>query len=150
MNPQAIPAREGIERLLYAYSDTIDRGQLEATAALFGTDGLYGLVGAGAAKGAQQVLHTFRSNVQLYDGVPRTRHVVTNVVIDVDADGMSGTARSYVQVLHQAPGCALAPVVAGTYHDRVHLVEGEWQFAERRMIIELVGDMSTHLKQNPF
>ncbi len=150
MNPRVIPAREGIERLLFAYSDTIDRGQLEATAALFGSDGLYGLVDAGAAKGAEQVLHTFRSNVQLYDSVPRTRHVVTNVVIDVDENETSGTARSYVQVLHQAPGHPLAPIVAGTYHDRVHLVDGEWQFAERRMIIELVGDMSTHLKQNPF
>ena len=148
MNPPAVPAREGIERLLFAYSDTIDRGQFEETAALFGADGLYGLVGAGAAKGAQQVLHTFRSNVRTYDGVPRTRHVVTNVVIDVDDDGSSGTARSYVQVLHQAPGRPLAPVAAGTYHDRVHLVDGKWRFAERRMIIELIGDMSTHLKTN--
>lgn len=150
MNHAAISAREGIERLLFAYSDTIDRGDFESTAALFGADGLYGLVGSRAAKGSQQVLATFHSNVQLYDGVPRTRHVVTNVVIDVDEVGTTGTARSYVQVLHQAPGRALAPVAAGTYHDRVHLADGEWRFAERRMIIELVGDMSTHLKQNPF
>ncbi len=141
--------REGIERLLYAYSDTIDRGDFESTAKLFGTEGLYGLVGAGAAKGAEQVLATFRSTVRTYDGVPRTRHVVTNVVIDVD-DETTGRARSYVSVMHQAPGGPLAPIVAGTYHDRVHCVNGDWLFAERRMIIELVGDLSTHLKSNPF
>ena len=32
-------SREGIERLLYAYSDTIDRGDFESTAQLFGDDG---------------------------------------------------------------------------------------------------------------
>jgi 3-phenylpropionate/cinnamic acid dioxygenase small subunit len=145
MNP-----REGIERLLYAYSDTLDRGDFEATAALFGDAGLYGLVGSGAARGAHQVLATMRGSVRTYDGVPRTRHVVTNVVIDVDSDQTSGNARSYVTVMHQAPQHPLAPVVAGTYFDRVHIVDGAWQFAERRMHIELVGDTSTHLNTSPF
>ena len=37
------------------------------------------------------------------------------------------------------------PWKLGTYIDRVHVVDGVWQFAERRMHIELVGDMTTHL-----
>lgn len=135
----------GIERLLYDYCHGIDTGDFEATAALFGTAGLYGLVGAGAARGAPQVLASMRASIRTYDGVPRTRHVVTNVVIDVDDDGLSGTARSYVQVLHQAPGGSLGPIVAGTYLDRAHCVDGAWQFAERRMQLELIGDLSTHL-----
>ena len=143
-------SREGIERLLFAYSDTIDRGDFESTALLFGSDGLYGLVGSAAAKGSDQVLATFQRNVRLYEGVPRTRHVVTNVVIDVDDGEASATVQSYVHVLHQAPDGQLAPIAAGTYHDRVHLVDGQWQFAERRMHIELVGDMTTHLKHSLF
>ena len=142
--------REGIERLLFAYSDTIDRGDFEATAQLFGAEGLYGLVGSRAAKGSEQVLATFQGTVRVYDGVPRTRHVVTNIVIDVDDNQTSGRVRSYVNVMHQPPGGPLAPIAAGTYHDHVHLVDGEWQFAERRMHIELVGDMSTHLNNSPF
>ena len=138
-------SREAIQRLLYAYSDTIDRGDFEATALLFGDDGLYGMVGSAAAQGAQQVLATFQRSVRLYDGVPRTRHIVTNVVIDVEPGATSGTARSYVNVLHQPPDSPLIPIAAGTYHDRVHLVDGQWLFAERRMHIELVGDMTTHL-----
>ena len=145
MNP-----REGIERLLYAYSDTIDRGDFEATAAMFGDEGLYGLVGSGAAQGAVQILATLRGSVQVYDGVPRTRHIVTNVVIDVDDGAVTGRARSYVQVVHQAPDGPLAPIVAGTYHDHVHVVDGVWQFAERRMHIELTGNLSTHLNTSPF
>ena len=138
-------SREAIERLLYAYSDTIDRGDFEATAQLFGDDGLYGMLGSGAAQGTQQVLATFERSVRLYDGVPRTRHIVTNVIIDVEPGATTGTARSYVHVMHQPPGMPLVPIAAGTYHDRVHLVNGDWLFAERRMHIELVGDMTTHL-----
>ncbi len=137
--------REGIERLLYAYCWGIDTGDFEATAALFGEAGLYGLVGGAAASGAKQVLAAISHTTRKFEGVPRTRHIVTNVVIDVDESGTSGRSRSYVQVVHHAPGGPLAPVVAGTYLDRVHLVDGEWQFAERRMHIELTGDLSTHL-----
>ncbi len=143
-------AREGIERLLFAYCDGIDRGDLVATSELFGTDGLYGQVDGPAACGASQVLAAMQYSVHLYDGVPRTRHIVTNIVIDLNDDQITAQCRSYVQVLHQAPGGVLGPVAAGTYIDRVYLTNGSWKFAERRMLLELIGDMSTHLLQNPF
>ena len=144
-------AREGIERLLMAYCWGIDTGDFESTAALFGDDGQYGLVGAGAARGAAQVLGMFQASVRTYDGVPRTRHVITNIVIDVDdadADGVAttGSSRCYVQVMHQPPGEEIRPIVVGTYLDRVHVIGDAWQFAERRMHLELVGDLSTHLQ----
>lgn len=142
-------AHEGIERLLYHYSTTLDTGDLEGCAALFGEAGIYGLVGGAAARGAQQVLATMRGTIRMYQGAPRTRHLVTNVIIDVGDDLISGSAQSYVQVLHQAPNGPLAPIVSGTYFDRVHCLNNVWQFAERRMLIELVGDVSSHLLTNP-
>lgn len=137
--------RDDVERMLYDYCWGIDHGDFESTAALFGEAGLYGLVGAAAARGSTQVLTMLRASVRTYDGVPRTRHVVTNVVIDVAPDEQSATARCYVQVMHQAPGAAIGPIVVGTYLDQCHVVDGRWQFAERRMHLELVGDLSTHL-----
>lgn len=136
--------RRAIERLLYDYCFGIDSGNFAATAALFGDDGLYGLVGGAAARGSGQVLAMMQASVRTYDGVPRTRHVVTNVCIDVD-DDEHGTARSYVQVVHQPPEGPVGPIVVGTYLDRVHRVHDQWLFAERRMHLELVGDLSTHL-----
>jgi 3-phenylpropionate/cinnamic acid dioxygenase small subunit len=140
-----VNARDRIERVLYEYCAGIDRGDFAATAALFGAAGLYGLVGAGAARGSEQVLHLLQSSVRTYDGVPRTRHILTNVCIDVHDDEMTADARSYLQVVHQAPDGPLTPIVAGTYIDRLHVIDGEWQFAERRMQLELLGDLSTHL-----
>ena len=140
-------ARRAIERLLFDYCFGIDTGDFAVTAALFGDDGLYGLVGGPAARGSAQVLGMMQASVRTYDGVPRTRHVVTNVCIDVDDDGDHASVRSYVQVVHQPPGGAVGPIVVGTYLDRVHVVDDRWLFAERRMHLELVGDLRTHLNE---
>ena len=139
-------ARLEIERLLMDYCWGIDTGDFAFTSALFGEAGLYGLVGAGAARGAQQVLGMFQASVRTYDGVPRTRHVITNIVIDVADDAQTGTARCYVQVIHQPPGEEIRPIVVGTYLDSVHRVGDHWEFAERRMHLELVGNLESHLQ----
>ncbi len=149
-------ARRAIERLLFDYCFGIDAGDFAFTAALFGDDGLYGLVGGQAARGSAQVLGMMQASVRTYDGVPRTRHVVTNVCIDIgragehdgEQDGEHAAVRSYLQVLHQPPGGGpVGAIVVGTYLDRVHVVDDRWLFAERRMHLELVGDLRTHLNE---
>lgn len=142
--------REAVTRLLYAYSDGVDSGRFEDVAALFGDSGLYGEVDGPAACGKEQVLAAMRRNVRVYDGVPRTRHVVTNIVVDFETSGTRAQCRSYVQVLHQAPGGAISTIVAGTYHDVVECSGNGWRFVERRMDLELIGNLSTHLNHNPF
>jgi hypothetical protein len=142
--------REAILRLLHAYSDTIDRGDFAATGELFAPEGVYGIAGRSRAAVGAAAVTAALGDVRLYDGVPRTRHIVSNVDVDLADDGRSAAVQSYVHVLHQAPGGPIVTIAAGTYRDRVHLVDGRWRFAERRMHIELVGDMSTHTRHDPF
>jgi hypothetical protein len=142
--------RDDILRLLHAYSDTIDRGDFVATGELFAPVGVYGIAGRSRAAVGPVAVATALGDVRLYDGVPRTRHIVSNVDIELADDGRSAAVQSYVHVLHQPPGGPIITIAAGTYLDRVHLVDGRWRFAERRMHIELVGDMSTHTHHDPF
>lgn len=142
--------REAIQRLLHAYSDTIDRGDFAATGELFAPQGVYGIAGRSRVAVGPSAVTAALGDVRLYDGVPRTRHIVSNVDIDLADDARSAMVQSYVHVLHQPPGGPIITIAAGTYHDRVHLVDGRWRFAERRMHIELVGDMSTHTHHDPF
>ena len=141
--------REEVYRLLTSYCAGIDEGRLDDVADLFGADGAYGPYKGPGVVGSAAVRELLYKTVILYEGVPRTRHMITNVQIDIKADGVSGTCKSYVQVLHQAPGGPLHPVVAGTYHDKVHIVDGRWLFAERLMEMQLIGDLSTHVHGNP-
>jgi len=143
-------AYEAIRLVMFRYCDTIDRGDFEATGALFTPDATYGPIGRTPAVGGASVTAALERNVLLYNGVPSTRHNVSNVMIELGEDGVSATAQSYLHVLHQAPGGPIITMVAGTYFDRFVLADGEWRFAARSMDIELVGDMSTHLRVSSF
>ena len=84
--------------------------------------------------------------VILYDGVPNTKHVISNVTIEIADDRASASARSYFTVLQGRPDFALQPIIAGRYHDRFERADGEWRFADRQIIPDLIGDLSHHLR----
>ena len=89
----------------------------------------------------------FRDTLIVYDdGTPRTRHVTTNVAIEADEEAGTAVSRAYFTVLQAVPGLALQPIVSGRYRDRFERRDGQWRFAERRVLIDLVGDVSRHLR----
>ena len=60
--------------------------------------------------------------------------------------GGTAVSRAYFTVLQAVPGLALQPIVSGRYRDRFERRDGQWRFAERRVLIDLVGDVSRHLR----
>jgi 3-phenylpropionate/cinnamic acid dioxygenase small subunit len=97
------------------------------------------------------VLAVWRQMVILYeDGTPRTRHVITNPIIEVDEEAGTATCRSVYTVLQQVPGDALRIVINGRYHDRFVRDEGgTWHYAWRDYSLhDFPGDMSRHTR-NP-
>jgi len=143
-----------ITNLLYRYAECIDSGDFAAAAALFEHARLRVGSGAGwiAASGddtvdAAAMLRLWRILIIRYpDGTPRTKHIVTNPIIDIDAD--LATCRSYYTVLQQADDLPLQVVVSGRYHDRFERVDGIWRFRYRDYtLIDFVGDTSHHLTQ---
>jgi 3-phenylpropionate/cinnamic acid dioxygenase small subunit len=142
-------ARDAIERLLFLYAERMDAGDFAAVGALF-AHARYGAGDGPLALSGAEVEAVNRSLVILYDdGTPRTRHVTTNVVVDADEAGGTASARSSFTVLQQVPGGPLEAVAAGRYHDRFERADGAWRFAERRILLDLVGDLSRHLRRAP-
>jgi SnoaL-like domain len=93
-------------------------------------------------QGAPEILE-FLAHRRLYsDGTPRTKHVLTNVIIEVDGD--NANARSYVTVFQQTDALPLQPIACGRYVDRFERVSGEWRFTDRRLAGFLLGDGSAH------
>jgi 3-phenylpropionate/cinnamic acid dioxygenase small subunit len=140
-------ARDAIAALVYAYAERIDGGDFEGVAELLadaevtaeGTDRRW--------RGRDEVLRLYESGTRRHaDGTPRTKHVTTNLVVDVDEISGTATARSYYTVLQAVPGeLALQPIVAGRYRDRFERVRGSWRFAGRHLVVDLVGDLGHHL-----
>ena len=82
------------------------------------------------------------------DGTPRTKHVVTNPIIEVDEGVGTATCRSYYTVPQQTDDFPLQVIVAGRYHDQFQRVDGQWRYCFRDYpLIDLVGDLSHHLSR---
>ena len=137
-------ARE-VENLIYTYAERIDAGDLAGVAELF----RHGRIKAGPGTvfdGSEAVRSMYDSATRLYeDGTPRTRHVTTNVAVEVDDDAGTATSRSYYMVFQQTEVLPLQPIIGGRYHDSFHRVDGEWCFNTREMFVDLTGDLSHHL-----
>jgi 3-phenylpropionate/cinnamic acid dioxygenase small subunit len=137
---------DGIRNLLGRYCELIDAGDFDAVGELFADGVLADENGNELARGAAAVADMYRRVDKLYDDSPRTKHLVTNTVIDLDSDGGGATARSSYLALQATDGFALQPIITGSYRDRfVRDESGEWRFAERRFSVDLVGDLSAHL-----
>jgi hypothetical protein len=134
-----------IRDLLYAYCWHMDRGEFDALGALFA----HALMGDGTTldgltlSGTDTIAALYRDGCILYDGVPHTKHVCTNAIVEFDDDDHA-TSRSCFLVEQQLDDFPLQPIVCGRYHDRFERVDGEWRFTERRFFVDLVGDVSRH------
>ena len=138
--------RETIGALIFAYAERLDAGDLAGVADLLAAATLRTEGQPGAMHGRDEIHALYAATVLLYDGRPCTRHVTTNLVIDVDAPAGTASARSYFTVFQARPELPLQAIIAGRYQDRFTRRNGVWSFAERVIVIELVGDLRCHLK----
>lgn len=137
--------QDDISRLIYTYAERIDAGDLDGVADLF-EHATYRSQAGTEYRGAGAVLEVLRRMVILYDGIPRTKHVTTNVMIEIDRDKRTARARSYYTVFQATSELPLQPVIAGRYHDRFERLGDSWQFTDRLIFMDLVGDLSRHLR----
>lgn len=138
--------RDEITELVHAYARLLDAGDLDGVAALF-EDAVWRADSTGQeARGVAQVRALY-DGVRLYDGSPRTKHLMTNLDVEVEPGGALATARSSFTVLQGVtPGEPIQVVLAGQYLDRFLRTQGRWRFAERRIVVDLVGDLSRHYR----
>lgn len=132
-----------ITNLLYRYAESMDAGDLDSAAALFA----HARIKADVVLDSAGILQLWRGLVQIHaDGTPRTKHVVTNPILDIDEEAGTATCRSYYTVLQQTDAVPLQVVAAGRYHDEFERVDGVWRFSFRDYsMLDLKGDLRDHL-----
>ncbi len=109
-----------IENLIAAYAELVDAGDFAAVAELLADATFTG--GAGSVSGRDAIERMLQQNVIIYDdGTPRTKHVTTNVSIDVDDQAGTAVSRSYFTVFQALLDLPLQPIASGRYHDRFEL-----------------------------
>jgi 3-phenylpropionate/cinnamic acid dioxygenase small subunit len=141
-----------ITNLLYRYAELVDSGRFgELAEDLFAhAEFIVAPPPAPRLDGPAMAALIDRSSIRYPDGTLRTKHVVTNPIVEVDEETGTASCRSYYTVLQQTETLALQPIVAGRYHDRFARIDGRWRFVERDYrMVDLIGDVSGHMVHGP-
>ena len=140
-------ASEAITKLIYTYAERIDAGDFAGVADVFAHATLTFEGFDDPVTGRDDIAALYARTTRRYeDGTPRTKHVMTNIMVDVADDGETAASRSYFTVLQAVPGeFALQPVIAGRYRHTYIRLDGHWEVASMHITIDLVGDLGHHM-----
>jgi hypothetical protein len=129
---------------MFTYARCIDTANFDELAKLFATARLVTNSNDDVFEGGEAIAGLYRMVNKVHDdGTLRTRHLITN--IDIQVDGDDARADSYFTVLQATDRTPLQPIVAGSYVDRFHKHADGWRFVEKYIETHLVGDVSDHL-----
>jgi hypothetical protein len=150
MIPGMSEAHEAITKLIYIYAERMDAADFDGIGSLFAHAVMTAEGVPEVRRGSAEITRQYVESARVYPdtGTPKTKHVTTNLIIEVDEASGTATARSYFTVFQQTEVLPLQAIIAGRYHDAFERVDGEWRFTKRHMICDLFGDLSQHLLFN--
>lgn len=137
--------RSQVAALVHEYARLLDGGDLDGVANLFEQATWRSDTMGEVRQGTAQVRQVY-DRVVLYDGSPRTKHLITNLQVELDGPG-AASAHCYFTVLQGVvPGQPIEVILTGRYVDRFEKVGGRWRFSDRLFVTDLVGDLSRHFR----
>ncbi len=133
-----VSSRREIERLVYRYAELQDAADWDGMAELL-ADAEFEAT-SGVSWSGPEIAERRRTNVVTYeDGTPRSKHVTTNLSIEIDEERGVAHAESYYTILQATGALPLQPIGSGRYVDRFERDDGRWRFAYRRSHLDLRG-----------
>jgi uncharacterized protein (TIGR02246 family) len=130
-------AERACERLIYQYARFVDSGEAARIAELFTDDGVWTAADGRSMDGQDQIRAAFTARQALTRRL--SRHVITNVLVDVDSDSEASGTACLVNYRHdgtgdpvERPGPARHPKFVGDYHLEFRNLDGEWRIARLR------------------
>jgi hypothetical protein len=139
-------SRDEIERLIFTYARCVDSADWNGLGALFVDASVRTNANDDVVRGGEAVAALWAGVNKVHeDGTLRTRHMLTNLLFDIDEPGAKAVVESYFMVFQQTQRLALQPIAGGRYRDSFVRVDGAWQFEEKFIWVDQVGDVSDHL-----
>jgi 3-phenylpropionate/cinnamic acid dioxygenase small subunit len=139
-----------VAELLYRYAELIDAGDFDGVGALL-SRATFGGTGPQGVSGAQNIAKLFAAATRRYPdhgNTPRTRHLVLNPIVELHGDG-TAASRSTFCVMQDTAAVPIQPIVVGRYFDTFGRDESGWHFTERKVEIQMIGNVSDHLMVDP-
>ena len=124
---------EEIRQLFVDYGHHLDRGDVDAYAALFAEEGELLLGPIGRAKGPKAIAELMRA-VRARTATP-SFHLITNPIVRLDGD--RATSEVLWTVIRPGRDGALEVAMFGRHHDELVRERGHWRFLRRRGAIDV-------------
>jgi 3-phenylpropionate/cinnamic acid dioxygenase small subunit len=139
-----------ITELVYRYAELIDAGDFDGVGQLLAR-ATFGGTGPQGVSGAENIAKLFVATTRRYpdhQNTPRTRHLVLNPIVELSAE-RTATSRSTFCVVQNTETVPLQPIVVGRYFDAFSCDDSGWHFTERKVEVQMIGDVSAHLMVDP-
>ena len=139
-------SHHAITTLLFRYAECVDAADFDGIGDLFADAFITNEGVDGEIAGREAVKQLYLGTNRVHDdGTLRTRHLTSNVQVDIEEAAGTATARSVFVVFQQTATLPLQPIVSGRYRDRFARSSRGWRFAQRHIIVDHVGNVSEHL-----
>ena len=139
-----------ITEVLYRYAELIDAGDFDGVGQMLAR-ATFGGTGPQGVSGASKIAKLFASTTRRYPehgNTPRTRHLVLNPIVEISPE-RTATSRSTFCVVQDTETVPLQPIVVGRYFDAFSCDDSGWYFTERKVEVQMIGDVSAHLMVDP-
>ena len=135
-----------ITALVNSYALLLDAGDLDAVAELFEHSTWRSEPHGTVAHGIAEIRPIYEKLRVYGDGTLRTKHLLTNMTVQLEPDGTTASSHCYWTVLQNAvPRQRIDVILSGQYVDKFEKVGGTWRFADRLIRVDLEGDQSGHV-----
>jgi hypothetical protein len=142
--------RDQITDLVYGYAELMDAGDFAGIGQLlrYGSISVEGSDDIVSGAEAIEEKYTRWSTRYPDTGTPKTKHVITNVIVGIDPDASAALVRAYFTVFQAvADKLPLQPILAGRYRLSFERVDGTWRFTNLHVLWDLSGDLSAHINE---
>lgn len=129
-----------ITKLVHSYGLLLDRGDIDGVVALFEHSSWRGDPNGPALRGSIEVRPVYEQLLAAL-GSLRTKHLLTNLTVEIDENGTTASSHCYWTVLQNTePGATIDITLSGQYTDRFGKIDGRWRFTDRLITTDLFGN----------
>jgi hypothetical protein len=134
-----------ITALVHSYALLLDGGDMDAVTALFEHATWRSEPNGQVLRGVAQIRPVYEQ-LKTHEGGPRTKHLLTNLTVDVEAGASTASAHCYWTALQNIEARQpIEIIVSGQYTDTFEKIDGVWHFADRLIPADLTGNASAQV-----
>jgi 3-phenylpropionate/cinnamic acid dioxygenase small subunit len=130
--------RDEIAAIVHRYAEMLDGGDVDGVVALFSRATWRSAATGTVLRTPEELRAVYASLVPADGSAPSTRHLMHNLVIELDDGAADAAARCSYTVLEGGnPGAPVRILLVGRYEDRYHRGRDGWHLTDRLFHVDL-------------